>query len=167
MPATIQKRNKNRYEKHDAGFYKLDPNNKADKKLITEIAEKWGKNSYSYNIYDNLYNRGNCHNAKTYIYVMSDSVMPAKKLSAGSIIGIAELTEKSDIENTLDFIQVKPFVLKTKKYLETGSKMMDIIKCLHFGTPLYVFSDPKARNFYIKNDFKRLPNSRDNYYWMG
>ena len=55
MPATIQKRNKNHYQKHSAGFYKLDPQNKADKKIITDVAKKWGDDSYSYNIYDSLY----------------------------------------------------------------------------------------------------------------
>ncbi len=164
MPATIQKRNKNHYQKHSAGFYKLDPQNKADKKIITEIAKNWGNNSYSYNIYYNLYNNNNL-NKKTHVYVIAQDIIPEAELSAGNIIGIAELTEHSDMENTLDFMQVKPFILKTKKYLKTGSQMLDIIKCLHFDKPIYLFSDKNAREFYQKNGFQKIPNCSNSFYW--
>ena len=167
MPATIQKRNKNHYQKHSAGFYKLDPQNKADKKIITDVAKKWGDDSYSYNIYDSLYVSKINANKKTHIYAVADNMIPEEKLSSSHIIGIAELTERSDIENTLDFIQVKPSVLKTQKYNKIGSRMLDIIKCLHFDKPLYLFSDEKARGFYQKNDFQKISNSSDWYCWEG
>lgn len=165
MPVTIQKRDKNRYQKYEAGFYKLDPENKSDKKILSTIAQKWGNNSYTKNIYDYLYNADNVNKDKTYVYLISDTVTNPAKLAANNILGIAELTKKSDIENTLDFIQVKPSILKTKKYRNIGSKMIDTIKCLHFETPLYVFSDVNAIKFYLKNGFEKIPNCQYSLYW--
>lgn len=164
MLATIQKRDKNCYKKYDAGFYKLDPENKSDRKIISTIAQRWG-DSYAKNICDYFYNIDGVNKNQTYIYVISDTVTKPAELTANNILGIAELRKKSDIENSLDFLQVKPSILKNKKYKNIGTEMLDAIKQLHFETPLYVFSDEDAIEFYIKNDFKRVPNSEYSLYW--
>lgn len=165
LPTNILKKDNGKYEKYSANFYKLNIKNHQDITLIKDLAKTWGKDSYVFNILDSATDQN--INYPRHIYILTDAKESNYKPKTENVMGIAELDETRKTENSLNFIQVNPKFINSKKYNHIGSAMIDVIKCLHFSKPMYVFSEENAMNFYKYNNFEKIENSDYEFCWYG
>lgn len=166
MPVEVLHKDSDGYKKQKAKFYRLELDNKNDKKLIKTLAETWGDNSYTINLYENIKNEfKNPHESKKSVYVLTNQKGKSKILNFKNVLGIVSLNKAPEEYNDVDFLQKNPKYLKSKTYEKIGESIMDCIKILHLEKPLHVISDENAKGFYEKIGFEKLYDNSLDYIW--
>lgn len=166
MPVNVLRKDSDGYKKQKAKFYRLELDNQSDKKLIKTLAETWGDDSYTINLYENIKNEfKNPHDSKKNVYILTNQKETSKILNPKNVLGIASLNKEPEHYNDVDFLQKNPKYLKSKTYLEIGKAITDCIKILHLEKPLRVIADEQSAGFYEKIGFEKLYKNSLDYIW--
>ncbi len=153
------------YKKQEVSIVELDPKNKKDVMALAETACKWENVApgYSSEIYNEaLKTKMYPDVIAEHYYALTRQNEDYENLSADKILGLALYSEKNDIHNELNWLQVNPETNKKnsteRKYKNIGTELVNYIKQIA-DKPIYVQSADDAMKFYEKNSFKHIDSS--------
>ncbi len=158
----------NIYKPMKTSFLEIDTTNKNDIAALS-VVDKYWDNSFACNIYTtaNALKHGIFDIDEYKIYALTKQLNNFDKLDGTQILGLAEISPKTDGAIFIDYIQVAPENIYTTQpqYKKIGSRMLDAFKNIADKITLKPNSKGSAI-FYTKNEFKPTFKNQDIFEWV-
>ena len=142
------------YTKDYANLVELNAGDSKDLQAIENIAIDFGGDSYANNIYNS--SKSSRNNNKSRLFALTKQTDNFENLNAYDVYGIAKISKIKNAEIELEYLQVHPRYIYTKRPFVkgVGSSILDYLKLVNNKICLYY--TPSAYMFYKKNGFKKL-----------
>ena len=158
--AEINYRNKfGKYLPKKVSVVRLDPDNPDDITAIKTISETWkADKNIAKDIAEDmqLYPRQKHIFKDKYFYAITTQAKTFLHLNPEKVLGIAELTEKNEGFNYIDFIQVNPAYTNNtinRQFKHIGEALIKTLINAANCSKIYLNSLPHAVKFYLKQGF--------------